>query len=213
MSKRQNRKPKNLNRSQIRDASEHPPAMPFYQLTWSKRLRFIATSNIVNFDITYQMLLNTILFATTATAPYQVFDAVRVKFVEIWSPSFVTTTTSVPPLPTTCSVAFQGTAVDGDFALCSDTSMTIHPAHVKAVPRNALAGLWQNGVANACATINCPIGSVIDIMADFRDLPGTAAAALNPSVGATVGGVFYRGLDGAPAATTTMPPAGNVATF
>lgn len=194
--------------------SEHPPPIPLYQIYLkNQRLRFIATSAQVDTNITYAGLLNTILFASTATAPYTVFDAVRIRFVEVWSPS-QGTTSSNPPLPSTCSVAFANGTIDGDFAVKSDTSMTIHPAHVKARPSvRSLAANWQNGVATGAFILNCPIGSVIDVCLDLRDLPGSAAAAVNASIGATVGSVFYRGLDALGIGTTTMPPVGNVAAF
>ncbi len=191
---------------------EHPPAMQSYQLTWNKRLRFFVTTVQTNFNVTYAMICNTILFASTAVAPYTVFDFVRIKFVEVWSPQG-TSLTVLPPPPSTCSVSFNGGGIRGNDALYSDTSMTIHPAHVKALPKGSAASLWATGDSNVAFQLNCPVGSVIDLMVELRDLPAIATAALNASVAATVGGIFYRGLDGLPIATTTMPPVGNVPAF
>jgi hypothetical protein len=47
----------------------------------------------------------------------------------------------------------------------------------------------------------------------FRNIPGIANAATNASVGATIGTVFYRGLDGLAIASTNFPPPPGIIQF
>jgi hypothetical protein len=188
-------------------SNTHPPMMSLYQMTWDKVLRFLTTQNVINVTISYADLLNTILFASTATAPYCVFDYVKIKRVSIWSGS------SSSNFPTTVSVQFSGGSITGNAGLFSDTSVSIYPACVHAKPSKAIAQFFQTSSASAAFTINCPAGSVIDVQLSMRDIQTLATAAQNASVGATVGGIFYRGLDGEAAASTVMPPVGGVPTF
>lgn len=182
----------------------HPPQLNLYQLDWSKVLRFTATAAAAGTQITYQDLLDTILFATTATAPYQVFNFVRIKRVSVWGQAALGTPSSV-------QVVFNGTSIVGDATVHSDTSLGVLPACVHARPKATVAALYQ--VSGNAFKISCPAGSIIDVHVNMKDALDNAVAAQNASVGATVGGIFYRGMDGEAAASTNFPPVGNLPTF
>jgi len=161
----------------------------------------------VNKVITFPNLLDTILMATTAIAPFDVYDQVRVEFVEVWAVPVVGGTAQV-------AVQFAGASLGlaGDGRVYSDNSMGIEPAHVKCRPdRLSGAGMWQNGAATAAGIPNaflltCPVGSVIDVKLSFKTIATQAPVAAGAaSVGATVGDIFYRGLDGLAVAGTTLP--------
>jgi len=199
-------------RTQGEMSNTHPPQMNLYQLDWNKVLRFVCTTAQVNSTISYEQLVNTILFSATATQAYRVFDFVKIKRVSIWAPGSLDPAATGAFRSITCSVQFLGTTTAGNADLHSDTSMSIYPACVHARPSKSVAQFYQNN-SNLAFQLNCPVGSVIDVQVSMRDSQNNATAATNASVGATVGGVFYRGLDGLPAATTTMPPVGGVPSF
>jgi len=209
-SKRNNKKTsKNFPRQRMMNnqremSSTHPPQINLYQITWNKVMRFTSIAAAVGTQITYQDLLDTILFATTATAPYQIFNFVRIKRVSVWGQAALGTPSSV-------QVVFNGTTIVGDAGIHTDTSLGVLPACVHARPGKAVASLFQ--LSGSAFQITCPAGSVIDVELEMRDAIGLAVAAQAASVGATVGGIFYRGLDGNATATTNFPPVGDVPTF
>jgi hypothetical protein len=199
-----NRKAGSRNSNKGERSLTHPPQLNLYQLVWNKVLRFTSTAAATGTQITFQGICNTILFASTATAPYQVFDFCKINRVSVWGQAALGT-------PSTVQVVFNGTTIIGDANVHSDTSLGVLPACVHARPGAAVAALFQvNGNA---FQLTCPAGSIIDVEVTLRDSLGLATAASNASVGATVGGVFYRGLDGLAAASTNFPPVGNVPTF
>jgi len=184
----------------------HPPPIHGFELRHKSRLRFI-TNAAVSQSITFYDLGDTILFATTALAPFQVFDFVKVNAIEVWSIATVGTSTSV-------EVTFNGIGggAAGDNVTHTDTSMGIEPAHLRVSPSTrCLCSLFQPATSgNSAFQLNCPSGSVVDIILEYRGATNaTTDAAQNASVGATVGATFWRGLDGlAVAATKFILPNG-----
>jgi hypothetical protein len=141
------------------------------------------------------MLLDLILFPTTPTAPYRIFNAVKIKRVSVWGLAGLGT-------PSTVEVVFDGTTVTGDQSVHTDTSLGVLPACVHARPKKSIAGLWNVASTNTAFTLRCPAGSIIDVELNLKDIMGDAEASSLASVGATVGEIFYRGLDGQPVATS-----------
>jgi hypothetical protein len=180
----------------------HPPSIGSFAVSHNVRLRFIANA-AVNVNVSWQNILDTIVIASTALSVQDVFHIVRLKRVQVWSIPAQGTTNTV-------SVAFTGltTAWAGDAAVHTDTSMGVEPAYVCARPaRRSVASDFQLSATSSAFTLICPVGSVIDLEATFRNVPGKAVTALNASVGATIGAMSFRGLDGLPASTTVMTPA------
>jgi len=167
-------------------------------------MRFTSTAAF-NSQITYQNLLDTVLVAITAILGYDVFDAVRINSVELWS-------IAVQGTPVTAVLTFNGETVgaQGDLKLHTDTSMGVEPAHVKARPDPLTqAGQFQVSSGNVAFSLDIPSGTVIDVSMTLRQpIQGQANAAQNALVGATVGAFYYRGLDGKANAATTLPVVG-----
>jgi len=166
------------------------------------------TSNAaVSSNITFQNLLDTILVATSATAGYDVFDAVRVNAVEVWGIEGLGTISTV-------GVVFDGATLGaaGDDKNHSDTSVGIQPAHVRASPAPLSgAAQFQPSTNTIAFLLVCPSNSVIDVSMTLRQpLAGAAVIAQNALVAATAGAMYYRGLDGKATATTVLPPAATV---
>jgi len=193
------RKPRKKNLAVV-DRPDHPGMIAGYEITHTRRLRFTVTAAVANQQISFSNLLDTILFATTATAPFDVFDIVKVNWVQVWGQA---------ALGTPSSVAVSFNSATGDRSLHQDTSLGIKPAYIKAVPSpKSLASFFQPATGGNAFIISAPAGSIVDVSLTFRDVPNAAQGAI-ASVGATVGSIFYRGLDGLAAAGTNFPvPAG-----
>ncbi len=170
-------------------------------------MRFNASSA---FDgaISYQNLLDSILIAATATQGYQLFEVVRIVEVEVWHCPMASSVSTV-------IVEFDGqnTGLIGDSKIHQDTSMGIHPAHVRARPgKRSGASLFQATGASTAFRLVAPSGSVIDVTVEFRGEFNAAQTVSTALVGATAGAVYLRGLDGQAIASTVLPPA-NPATW
>jgi hypothetical protein len=188
--------------------SDRPAQIASYELSHSVPLRFTVTAAVVRTQLTILNFLETILLATTATVPFRVFDALKIRSIKVWSAAALGT-------PTTVAVVFLGNGQNGaaDRKIFTDTSLGVKPAFVNAIPDSGSSlRLWQGSTSNMLIEFTAPAGSIIDVVMDLRN-DNTAAAATNGSAGATVGGIFYRGLDGLAAATTNFPPVSNLPTF
>jgi len=175
-----------------------------YSIRHNSQMRFICGSNF-NGEISYQNLLDCFLFAATAIAPYQVFTGVKVRSVEVWvQPSPVSVT------PNIASVTFNGAAnqIAGDQRLHTAVSIGQQAGYIRAIPsRGSNAAAFQISNANGCFQIICQTGTIIGVNCTYvQDLNGLAVAAQAASVGATVGALYTRGLDGLPVATSKLLP-------
>ncbi len=183
-------------------ALRHPPTIT-PQIKQTLRLRFTCTTAAVAKAIRFQDLTDAVNVAATATTAFCLFDLVKLREVEVWA---------IPvqgnaPQTVTVQFAGQSSSVDGDGRLFSDTSMGISPAHVRCRPEPlSVAGLWQDQNANTAFLLTCPIAAVVDVTVSYRTIPTLAPVATSVApAGATAGELYFRGLDGAAAAGTTLP--------
>jgi len=195
----------------------HPPQLPTYGITRDVRMRFqvgnTGTPGVgVNQDVTFQNLLDTVLVARTTTALSQLFAAVRLNSVEVWSPTQPTASGDQLLLSTTVSVIFDGLTLgaQGDQKIHSDTSMGIQPAHVRARPDpRTQAGQFQAPSGNSAFRLFAPYGAIVDVSMSLRQpVLGNAIAATNAGAALTAGAVYFRGLDGLAASATDIPVVG-----
>jgi len=183
---------------------EHPPQINGYNISHKIRLRFTVTAAAAT-NISYANILDSILVATSAVAGFDLFDIVKIRSVEVWSAAALGT-------PSTVTVIFITTT--GDRSIHTDTSLGVKPAYVKAVPSKlSLAAFWNATAAGGVFSILCPAGSIVDCSFSFRTTNAVAVAAANALVGATIGELYYRGLDGLAIAGTNFPPINGVATI
>jgi hypothetical protein len=186
----------------------HPPPLRSYGLVKEARLRFVANAAFAG-PITFQNLLDMVLIGTSTTTLADLFFAVRVNSVELWSLPAVGGANTV-----VCIYSGAVVGASGDQKTHTDTSMGIEPAHVKARPdRLTQAGQFQPSSADNAFALQVPANTVIDVSVSLRNpVDGAAAvASQNAGVGITVGLVYYRGLDGKAAATTVLPVVGALA--
>jgi len=191
---RKNRKIQNQPKSRI----PHPPALASYEVRHSTVLRFDANAAFST-NITYQNLLDLICVATTAAAPYNLFEMVKVRKVEMWASGGLGVNISV-----SCCFIGAAVGVTGDQALHTDTAMSIEPAHISCRPSaRSQASLFQTSGNNIAFVINGVQGTVIDVHLSYRGgTNGAAQNAQNVSIGAPVGSTIFRGLDGLAVATS-----------
>jgi hypothetical protein len=194
-----NRKAGSRSQKNMIERMEHPPQINGYEITHKKRLRFTVLAGVVNSAISFADLLDLIVLSTTAIQGYDVFDVVKVQSIEVWGQAALGT-------PNTITVYF--TTSTGDRSVHTDTSLGVKPAYVKAVPsQKSLASFWQSSAAGNCFSITVPAGSVIDLNLSFKTAEFTAPQGTqNALVGATVGDIYYRGMDAANSASTNFPP-------
>lgn len=171
------------------------------QITHAARLRF--TSNAAGTQsVTYAMLMDLILVATTATQLYDLFDSVKVSLVEMWCQGVTNSPTTV-----TCDWNGGVNGLADDSKQDADTSLGIEPAHIVSRPsRNSMARFWAGSSNVVCFSITCPAETVIDVQLTFKNSSVAPVAALNLGVGATAGQFYFRGLDGQATAGTKYNP-------
>jgi len=186
--------------SQLKASSTHPPQIDSYEVSHHKTLRFTVTAAVVQQAITYSNLMNTVLIADTATTGSCLFDLIRLKRVRVWGIAAQGTPTSVEVMFITSST--------GDATVHTDTSLGVRPAFVEAHPKqNSLASFYQLATGGNCFLLTAPAGSIIDLDLSMITSSGLApVAAANALVAATVGQVYYRGMDALASATTNFPP-------
>jgi hypothetical protein len=201
------KRPQGPRRRQARGGNQrqlipHPPPIQNIGITYSTRLRFVTNAAVNATVITFQNLLDVLNFALTAVTAADVFQAVRVRAVEMWA-------TPLLGSAVTCECEFlgSGAGATGDSSIHTDTSMGIEPAHVLArpAPRSGIA-LFQPSANIAAFVLTCPSGTVVDVELTLRGRPNTAVATQNVPAGATPGAWYYRGLDGLAVAATVFVP-------
>ncbi len=151
--------------------------------------------------ITWRMLLDTVVMATTSTAGYDVFYSMRLHYVEIWTPDVAAGVVANWP-----SLAFDSPS-QGDQRVFQ-IPCTSNGGYAKCKPSNkSLNGLtWQNSSSVGAFTLNnIGIGTIVRIHCTVRARmgSGSATAAANALSGATAGTIYLRGLDGLATASSS----------
>jgi hypothetical protein len=152
--------------------------------------------------ITFQNLLDTFIVASSAVQGYDVFFAVKIRAIEVWSNAAIGSSATV-------NILFSGpnSGSVGDQDLHNSVSMGIEPAYLRAVPSgHSLASNFQISAANEAFFIYCPNGSVVDCLLSYRGAYDVQTAAQNALVGAAAGQFYLRGLDGVASAATKFTP-------
>lgn len=193
-----------------------PNPLNNYQVTYSKSLRFSCgnpNGAATLTQVTFRNLLDLVLFCATATSVYDLFYMVRLKRVKVWCLTGSTSNSGLitGAVPASVSVIFDGITLgsQGDRKFHTDNSMGIEPAYLNVgPPKDSLASKFQNSNAGNAFLIELSGPSVVDVDLDFRsDVMGTAVAAQAVAVGATIGSIAFRGLDGLAVASSayTVP--------
>lgn len=180
----------------------HPKSIMSYGVTHRKTMRFLIGNTLTAQVITYKNLIDTICFTTAATSLYTLFRAVKINSVEMWDTSALGAASSLALL-----FNENDTNLSGTQKMITDISMGVIPAHLKARPeRRSLSSEWHIGAGpnnTQAFTLWASASCVIDVDLSFKSgTTGTSDGAFNACVGAVVGALAYRGLDGLAVATT-----------
>jgi hypothetical protein len=202
--------------SPMRSLATHPPQINKVAITHRPTLRFVAlgTAAVINVNITYQNLLDSMLVATSATAVSQLFEFVKIHRIRVWGASPSPTAAGNAPGIRAVGVEYAGvtSGAYGDQEIHMDQSMDIFPAFVDAVPsRKAQCSEWQASATIIAFKLLAPPGSIVDIEASFRSTWGSSNSAQTTGTGLSAGATYFRGLDGLAAASTTLYPGYNLA--
>jgi len=186
----------------------HPPPVEDIGLRREVRVRMLCNAAFAN-DVTFQNLLDIFNSVTVSgTQAADLFTAVKVKKVEAWANGLTNASAIV-------SLIFDGATLgaQGDQKLHTDSSMGIEPAHIVAVPtRQSQCAQFQASSANKAFYLNCPAGTVVDLMLSLRNpLAGAAVITQNPPAAGTAGTLYMRGMDGVAVATSKFTPVGALA--
>lgn len=172
----------------------------------SFRLRYVAAATGI-YSILNRNILDLIYVGTSSSAGYCLYDQFRIRAVEL---RYCGTTAT----PVFASVQFNGTTggTQGDYKQHSGTSIGLNPLVVVAKPsKSSTASTWQGYSSSVLMSLDVPSACLIDVILDLRMDDQQAAQSVNYAVvGATVGQVYFRGLDGVASANSNLPPFGPV---
>jgi hypothetical protein len=143
--------------------------------------------------------------ASTTTGLRPFVGAIKVLSVKMWAPSVSNALAS-------CSVAWEG-GLFGVTKTITDSSISVTtPAKVfTKPPKDCSSNFWQNTNANPLFTLITNVGStIVDVKLSCILSDNTVAYSFSPItiVGATVGNLYFLGLDGLGAATSKFIPIG-----
>lgn len=200
--------------SRKRDVVLHtPPPVPIMG-RGSMTLRFqkLTGSSATTDNIPWKAFCNVWYMGTAANAGRPLFDAIKVREVQLWSPAVVMTSATgyiSPPLQLQVKFAFLDTGTTSSPIDCTRTytdvptnqrGATIRYKTQKGTPYRAWINVNQAN-ANAGSPnlfgINAPIGSIIDVKLSYQ-LAGNIQAAMNALVTsgtATIGALYWNYLD------------------
>ncbi len=170
--------------------------------------RFSAT-NSGGYSVTSDTLLNLYLVATAATTTARLFQAVKLKRVQVWAQ---------PPALGSAAVSVSldwdsgtGVAAFGGSWTVSDTTSGIEPAYIDSrPPRQSVAAFWiNNGQTTATLfTFSVPTGAIIDLQVSCVLIDTETPTAGQTTTGATVGrvyGCYLTSANNAPVGLTVLP--------
>lgn len=182
-----------------------PPKIGSYQITMMfHRFRFVSNANESGLGIRFEDLLDMVnMMTVSSSSAYDIFQSVKVHSVEMWA---TPTTLGSAPVTVTCQFSGSNAAGQyGQFRTFTSTSMGIEPAYIKAVPpRNTFTSMWQNSNSNIAFKLWHPTNTIVDVVVSLKSQTSGAGVECTNSPGAgNVGQVYYRGLDGQAAGSTS----------
>lgn len=172
-------------------ALQPPPFVP--TLSLSHRFRFTNTGNSGTFDVTRAQLLNLLLYTPTASTSVRLFQAVRLKKVDIWA-----NPPALGAAPTSVQIEWFGE--NSPTTIVSDTTMGVRPAHVSSTPPSSSSNRWWSvsgfSETDKLFQLTLPADCVVDVTAELRLVDNEAPTAGDVPSGATVGQLYGDYLDG-----------------
>jgi hypothetical protein len=181
-----------------------PPFVPTVSLF--HKFRFSNGGNSGTYTIARQQLLNLLLVAQTTVLSVRLFQAIRLRKVEIWA-----NPTALGSTPSTVSIEWLGE--NSPSTVISDTTMGVRPAHISSKPPARSSAQWWSLNAfneyDVLFILTLPAQCIIDVSVDLRYVEQEAPTLGDVPAGATAGQVYGDYLDGI--ATSKLAPVGFIA--
>lgn len=168
-----------------------PPFTPTCK--FSHKFRFVNGTNNGTYTITRAQMLNLIGYAYNTSNTYRLFEAVRLKSVEVW-----TNPTALGAAPSTCSLEWLGGY--GPSTVVSDSTMGVSPAHFRTTPPASSSDRWwsmsgQNETDDLFVLV-LPVDCIIDVTVEVRVVETEAPTQGDNGTGLTLGQLYGDYLDG-----------------
>jgi hypothetical protein len=173
------------------------------------RFRYVNNGSAYSGNISFEDVADSMCVATAAAVAYRLFDAVKIKEVEVWCAN------AAGDAANTVEIEWLNTLlIGGPGSTISDTALGLHDiAHVVArPPKGSKADFWlDNSTGLSGGDFNifrlaCPKGSVVDITLECAIYDNDTAVAVTGAVaGATVGKTYARPLDSAQGTAILVP--------
>jgi len=174
-----------------RSSLQPPPFQPTVGL--SHKFRFTNGANTSNFSVSRANLLNLLLVGTSATATVRLIEAIRLKFVEVWS-----NPVALGAAPASCQIEWLGE--NSPSTVISDAGMGVRPAHVASAPPSSSSNRWWSVSgsleSDVLFILGLPVNSVVDVTVDLRFVESETPTAGDIPAGASLGQVYGDYLDG-----------------
>jgi hypothetical protein len=168
-----------------------PPFIPTMRL--SHKFRFNNGANSGTFTILRSNILNLVLYSTSATLTARIFQAVRLKRVEVWGNPVAL---GSPP----SQVSLEWIGENSPSTVVSDTGMGVRPAHVRSEPPPSSSNRWWSisgtSESDQLFTLILQANSVIDVTLELRLVEQEAPTAGDVPAGASLGQLYGDYLDG-----------------
>lgn len=171
------------------------PRPPSYipTMSFQHKFRFNSASNAGLFTITRGNLLNMVLVATSATTTARIFEAVRLRRVEMW-----TNPVSAGTDPVAINLEWLGAYAPSN--VISDVCMGLIPAHIRSSPPKASSDMWWSmsgsNESESLFSLTVESNTWIDITVEVRLVEQESPTAGDVSSGATLGRIYGDYLDG-----------------
>jgi len=181
-----------------------PPYVP--TVCFNHKFRFVGTSTGHNVPISRANLLNLLVVAVTSSTTARLFEAVRLKCVEMWC--------NPPALgqqPTTCTLEWFGN--NAPSTTRSDSTMGITPSYLKCKPPANSSNRWWcitgGDEAEELFAIGFSPNAIVQVTLECRMVESEAPVSGEVPSGATPGAIYCDYLDGI--VTGYLSPLGYVA--
>jgi len=171
------------------------PRPPAYTPTMNflHKFRFNSSTNAGAFTITRGNLLNMVLVATSAVTTARIFQAVRLRRVEMW-------TNPVAAGADPVNIFLEWLGAYAPSTVISDLCMGLIPAHIRASPPKASSDMWWSmsgsNESEQLFSMTVEANTVIDVTLEVRLVEQESPTAGDVPAGATLGRLYGDYLDG-----------------
>jgi hypothetical protein len=173
------------------------------------RFRFTANGSSYGGNISFEDLADLMCVATTSTSASRLWDAVRLREVEVWAAN------SAGNSSNTVECEFLNTLIfGGPGTTFSDTALGLTDvAHIKcSPPASSRAANWLNNTTGSSSgdynlfRLAVPQGGVVDVVLDVSMYDNDTAVNVTGAVsGASTGKTYCRPLDSAQGTALLLP--------